>query len=346
MRSKRSLSTYLRSISLFFIIVFICNIKTTAQQNTLLTIGQVLTIPISCIKESSLPVHSYEFDFSKGEYIEILCEQQGSDARMSIISPEGKKIAIVDSYSGAYGPELWRGIAANTGKYKVLVEVLSSRGGDANYKISLPVKQSPNLTERKRAQAQELYSRAWLFKSGTQRDADEAYFLYEQATTLYREVGDGLGEAQSIASAAALGMPTLTKHLQTDLHRSALDIYRRIKEPNGEAIALHNLGDIYAENMRSSLAISSYKQAMKAYQAIGDWQGEALALNSLAMVYYRVNLPLDALSYLKQAAKVCQKGCDRSKEALVIKHIGEVYEGMGEENQAAEYYRQAREIVK
>lgn len=343
MRSLGSWSAYWQTVVLLLAILFFTTTNTNAQQNTTLT-AEVLTIPTSCVGKEEHLTHTYEFEFSKGEYIEVLCQQNGSDIKLTIISPEGKKVAVVDSYSGAYGPECWRGFSANPAKYQLQVEVLSTRGPESSYKISIPVRRLASPTDIKRAQAQELYSRAWRFKNGTQRDEDEAYLLYEQAATLYREANDGLGEAQATASSAALGLPTLTKRLQMDLQRSTLDLCRRIHESSGEAIALHSLGQIYVEDGRVSMAISAYKQALQAYRTIGDWQGEAIALNSLAMAYCQVNQPLEALSYLKQAVKVCQKGCDHTKEAIVMHHIGELYEEIGEEAQAAEYYRQAKEL--
>ncbi|KAF0250206.1 MAG: hypothetical protein FD167_390 [bacterium] len=344
MRSRGSVSTYWRTLALLLVIFFI-NTTINAQQPTLLVLDQTINVALSCLQTGETPKHLYDIEVAKGEYIEILCQQEGADVRMTIASAEGKKIAVVDSYSGAYGPECWRGVSANQGRYILQIEVLSTRGAEAKYSLSLPVKRNASLADRKRAQAQELYSRAWHFKNGTQRDMDEAYYLYEQASTIYQEVGDGLGEAQTTASTAALGFPTLTKRLKMDLHRYSLDLHRRFHERNGEAIALHSLGEIYVEDNRCSLAISCYKEALKAYREIGDSQGEIIALNSLAMVYCQVNQPQDALSFLKQALKVSQKSCDHSKEALVMKHIGEIYEEIGQPTQAAEYYRQANALV-
>lgn len=346
MRSQRSVSTYWRTLVILLGILFISGISSNAQETTTLNFNQTLDIPISCLQTGERPKYFYDIELSKNEYVEILCQQAGTDIKMTISSSEGKKIAVVDSYSGAYGPELWRYVSPSKGRYIVQIEVLSTRGANAKYTLSMPVKQNASLTEQKRARAQELYSRAWHFKNGTQRDQDEAYFLYEEATLLYRETGDFLGEAQTTASSAALGFPTLTKRLKTDLQRSSLDLHRRIRERNGEAIALHSLGELYAEDNRCSLAISSYREALRAYREIGDFQGEIIALNSLALVYCQVDQHQEALSYLKQALNVCKKVCDSSKEALVMKHIGEVYEEMGQETQAAEYFRQAKALMR
>lgn len=341
MRSRRSGSTYWRTFVLLLTVFYLCVVDTKAQQPAILIFDQTIDVPISCLPKNETIKHTYEIEVAKGEYTEILCQQVGVDIRMVITDLEGRKIAEIDSYSGAYGPECWRGFSTSQSKYILRIEILSTRGEESKYILSLPVKRSASVSDRRRAQAQELYSRAWRFKNGTQRDMDEAYYLYEQAAIIYREVGDGLGEAQTVASTAALGCPTLTKRLKTDLQRQSLDLHRRLHERNGEAIALHSLGEVYAEDGRHSLAISSYKQALQVYRDIGDWQGEVIALNSLAMVYCQVEQLQDALSYLKQALKASQKACDHSKEALVMKHIGELYEGMGQVTQAAEYYRQA-----
>lgn len=289
--------------------------------------------------------HIYNFAAAKGDYVEVKVDQQGCDVRLHIVLPDGRTAALVDSYNGAYGPECWRGALTFAGNYQVRVSSASVRGKEAKYKIALAVKRPASDDDRKRAQAQEVYNYALQRRQGgTQRDLDEAFYLYEQAAALYRQVGDLLGEAQSLESVMALGEPTLTKRLRLDISLSALTLFRRLREPAGEAHALHNLGALYASLNKPQDAISYYGPAINAYRAIGDRRSEAIVLNSLALVYLGLKQPQEALRYLQQALNVCRTAGDKASEALLLKYIGEVYEDIGQPSQAARYYKEAEAI--
>ncbi|MEW6731848.1 MAG: tetratricopeptide repeat protein [Acidobacteriota bacterium] len=324
----------------------VLSLNAYAQQPSARPLELGKTITVAAAQPSALPKQDlYLFSGVKGEYIEIRVQQQGCDVRLYILTPDNRPIAVFDSYNGAYGPEYWRGVLAQAGRYQVKVEQLSLRSGEAKYTITLAIKRSANDADRRRAQAQEFYGQAWQRRQGgSQLDFEESYYLYEDAMAIYRETADALGEAQSIESIAALGSPTLPARIRAGLYQDALALFRRLRERSGEATTLHNLGALYARSSRLQEAITFYEQAIIAYRAVPDQHGEAVALNNLALVYCELRQPQEALRYFQQALMACRQSGDRTNEVALLKYIGEVYEELGQPQQAERYYQQSEEL--
>lgn len=315
----------------------------------LLPLGENLTTSVSLQDfpeqlntKKPLRYDYYEFSGGPGEYVEISCKQDGSDIRMVIVTPDGKPIATIDSFSGAYGPEVWRGLLTQSGRYIVQVDCLSARSDKAHYQIKLSSKRPPDKYDLLRAEAQDLYCQAWLRRqAGSSLDNDEAFYLYDKAVDLFRQANDLLGQAQSLESQATLGQPTLTEKLRIEKYRDALSLFHRLREPSGEANTVHSLALIYADHNRRNDAVPLFQQALDAYRAIGDRRGEALVLNHLALIYVELSLPLEAMRYYKLALTACRQSGDRTGEAALLKYIGDLYQQMGQNKEAERFYKQS-----
>jgi tetratricopeptide (TPR) repeat protein len=342
--------TALRYFSLLLLSALCFATSISAQQNSpqILELDKTYSAVFSVYNEATkLTDQIYSFSAMKGEYVEVRVQQDGCDVQLHIISPEGKVLAVVDSYNGGYGPECWRAILTENAKLQVLVKYISTRGTDAKYSITLSARHKATDADQKRAQAQNFYLKAWQCRQiGTQRDNEQAYFLYEKAAELYRDAGDTLGEAQTLESAGALGSPAVSRSLRVELYQTALFLFRRIRERSGEATTLHSLGTIYADFRRSPEAIAFYQQAIEAHHDIGDYRSEAIALNNLALVYCGLHQPQEALHYFQKALISCRQIGDRTAEAALLRYIGDVYEELGQQKEATRYYQQSEGIKK
>jgi tetratricopeptide (TPR) repeat protein len=324
--------------------------KAGAQQQSARTLEPDQTLPATFLPYQGTikpPDQIYYFTATKGDYVEVRAQQEGCDVQLQILAPNGKAVATLDSYNGGYGPECWRGIMNETGQYRVYVRYISQRGTKADYNITLAARRKATDADQKRAKAQELYIQAWQRRQNqTQHDSEQAYFLYEKASELYRDAEDTLGEAQSLESAAALGTPVISKSLRVELYQTALFLFRRLRERSGEATALHSLGTIYADMKRSPEAIAFYQQALEAHHAIGDSRSEAIALNNLALVYCGLKQPQEALRYFQKALTACRQTGDRDGEAALLKYIGDIYDELGQSKEATRYYKQSEAVKK
>src|SRR5262249_52031220 len=65
--------------------------------------------------------HSYKIMLVSGQYLHIAVEQRGIDVAVALVTPDGKKIAEVDSERAAVGAETVSGIAEAAGAYRIEV---------------------------------------------------------------------------------------------------------------------------------------------------------------------------------------------------------------------------------
>jgi tetratricopeptide (TPR) repeat protein len=93
---------------------------------------------------------------------------------------------------------------------------------------------------------------------------------YEQALTLYQQIGDLLGEAncfQSLGDIALKGTDRSTAQTQYD---KAISLYRRIGSVLGEANCIQKLGDMALDNSDQAIARVRYEEALALYISIPE----------------------------------------------------------------------------
>jgi tetratricopeptide (TPR) repeat protein len=137
----------------------------------------------------------------------------------------------------------------------------------------------------------------------------QALEAYEEAIGIYREVGDRLGEANTLK---AIGdvlqfLKRSTEALQN--YEQAIGIYREVGDRLGEANTLKAIGDVLQFLKRSTEALQNYEQAIGIYREVGDRLGEANTLQAMGVVH---NKPDEGLKY-------CRNALD------IYRQIGDVY---------------------
>ncbi|MFN2629685.1 MAG: tetratricopeptide repeat protein, partial [Gaiellaceae bacterium] len=104
--------------------------------------------------------------------------------------------------------------------------------------------------------------------AGMQARHAEAVALYEQALPTYRELGDRLGEANTLkALGDAAGMQARYAEAVA-LYEQALPTYRELGDRLGEANTLTALGDAAGMQARYAEAVALYEQALPTYREL------------------------------------------------------------------------------
>jgi len=172
-------------------------------------------------------------------------------------------------------------------------------------------------------------------------ERDAALASYAQALTLYRAVGARLGEANTLR---ALGdVQTFRKDLDAALasYAQALTLYRAVGDRVGEANTLRALGDVQAFRKDLDAALASYAQALTLYRAVGDRLGEANTLQALGDVQAFRDERDAALASYAQALTLYRAVGDRVGEANTLKALGDVQAFRDERDAALASYAQA-----
>ena len=97
----------------------------------------------------------------------------------------------------------------------------------------------------------------------------DAVAHHTQALTIYRDIGNQLGEAIALNNLGDCDRVLGRYQDAVAHHTQALTIYRHIGNQHGEARALNNLGDCDQRRGDTTAALSKWRQAEAIYVAIG-----------------------------------------------------------------------------
>ncbi|MEL0591385.1 MAG: tetratricopeptide repeat protein, partial [Planktothrix rubescens PR222] len=128
----------------------------------------------------------------------------------------------------------------------------------------------------------------------------EALQSWEQALTIYREIGNRQGEANSLGN-LGLAYYSLGQYQKAiDFHQQQLEMAREIGDRQGEANSLGNLGNAYYFLGQYQKAIDFHQQSLEISREIGDRLGEANSPGSLGAAYDSLGQYQKAIDFHQQ----------------------------------------------
>ncbi|MBY0506784.1 MAG: tetratricopeptide repeat protein, partial [Bryobacteraceae bacterium] len=170
---------------------------------------------------------------------------------------------------------------------------------------------------------------------------DRAKSLYQQALTLYQQIGARLGEANCRKALGDVALMQARYADAFDLYQQALPLYQQIGDRLGEANCRKALGDVAGMQDRYADAFDLYQQALPLYQQIGDRLGEANCRKSLGDVARMQARYADAFDLYQQALPLYQQIGARLGEANCRKALGDVARMQARYADAFDLYQQA-----
>jgi tetratricopeptide (TPR) repeat protein len=114
--------------------------------------------------------------------------------------------------------------------------------------------------------------------------SNEALQWYEVALTYYSEIGDCLGKANTLKALGNVLQFLKQSTEALEKYEAALACYREIEDRLGEANTLKAIGDVFRLLKQSTEALEKYEIALSFYREIGTCLGEANTLKAMAML--------------------------------------------------------------
>ncbi|MCL1466340.1 CHAT domain-containing protein [Argonema galeatum] len=171
---------------------------------------------------------------------------------------------------------------------------------------------------------------------------------WQQALTIYREIGDRQGEANSLGNLGNAYDSLGQYQVAIDYHQQSLAIEREIGSRQGEANSLGSLGLAYQSLGQYQVAIDYHQQYLAIAREIGSRQGEANSLGNLGLAYRSLGQYQVAIDYLQQTLAIAREIGYRQGEAISLGNLGNAYDSLGQYQVAIDYLQQylaiAREI--
>jgi CHAT domain-containing protein len=186
-----------------------------------------------------------------------------------------------------------------------------------------------------------------LFEQGNQATISqfpEVLYSWEQALTIYREIGYRQGEAASLCN-LGLAYQSLGQYdTAIRFHQQLLEISLKIGYRQGEAASLGNLGLAYNSLGQYDTAIEFQKQSLVIKREIENRDGEAASLCNLGLAYGSVGQYHKAIEFLEQCLKIVREIEYRQEEAITLGNLGAAYDSLGQYDTAIEFHQQSLEI--
>ena len=243
------------------------------------------------------------------------------------------------------GKKVWLKLTAHSLLIAVLAVTICLVAPEALDSVPIPVHVALLAQEDgPKAQADVLFTegRALVQK----RQLRPALLKFEQALSIYREVGDRSREAESLLWIG------YTKGELAD-HTGALEAYdagllicRELGKREWEGATLNNIGYSYSHLGQYEEALAYYRKALIIAREVGDLAGEGAILNNIGEAYYRRGQRREALDYLEQALTIRREIGDRRGIGQSLNNIGAVYDHLGQYEEALAYFQQALKIAR
>ena len=151
---------------------------------------------------------------------------------------------------------------------------------------------------------------------------DEALAHYQDAIVLYREVGNRLGEANTLK---AIGEVLQFKSQYDEAlapYQDAIVLCREVGDRLGEANTLYRIGEVLQFKSQYDEALAHYQDAIVLYREVGDRLGEANTLKAIADVLQFKDQHDEALAHYQDAIILYREVGSRLGEANTLKAIG------------------------
>ena len=172
----------------------------------------------------------------------------------------------------------------------------------------------------------------------------EALQSWEQALTIYREIGSREGEANSLGNFGTAYNSLGQFHKAIKFLEQSLEISRKIGDRPAEANSLDNLGISYYSLGQYHEAIKFYQKSLKISREIEDRQGEANSLGNLSNTYQALGEYNRAIEFYQKSLKISREIGDRQGEAHCLGNLGNAYNYLGQYHRAIEFIEQQLEI--
>jgi CHAT domain-containing protein/tetratricopeptide (TPR) repeat protein len=180
-----------------------------------------------------------------------------------------------------------------------------------------------------------------LFQQGTAESLRAALGKLETARSIFREIKNQLGEANSLLWLGHINERLSEKQQALAYYNQALPLYRAVGDRNGEAATLNNIGAVYSSLGEKQKALEHYNQALTLYRAIGDRSKQAVTLNNIGTVYSSLGEKQKALEHFNQTLTLFRAVGDRSGEATMLNNLMIVWQGSNNSRLATFYGKQS-----
>lgn len=294
---------------------------------------------------------AYEITLNAGQYWEARVEQRGVDVVLTLIGPDGKRLAQFDSDSRPQGQETIAQIAEAAGRYQLEVAARRPNAPAGSYALRLVALRAATEQDRTAQEATRLSAEA-LRLAGTGKPND-ALPLAERALQL-REQALGAQHPEVIVTLNRLANLYRDRRefaRAEPLYLRALTIAEQQPAPGHPDLAqlFNDLGTFYIFKNDLAQAEARLRRALEIWeQTLGpEHPNLARALTNLGRVYDQKGEPAQAKTSLQRALAIRERELGAEDPLLLntLFGLGKLAYDEGDYERAGGYYQRAALIL-
>jgi CHAT domain-containing protein/Tfp pilus assembly protein PilF len=289
--------------------------------------------------------HVYLIQVNSGEYLHVVVDQRGIDVLVRLVSPDGRQVSEIDSPNGMNGPEPISLVADSPGAYRLEVVSYDRKAPAGRYEVRVVELRAATANDRLRIAAERAYFEGQkLSEQGTEEARRKSIVKYFEALPIWRALGNRLGEADALYSAAYV-YDLLAEERQSLNHYSqALQLYESLQDLRSVARTLSSMGEVYSTFGEKQKALEYLERALHLRQVVADRAGEAYTLNNLGTFANDIGKPQKGFEYLSRSVSIAHSLGERKAEAYAHRGLGIVYYTMGEDEDSLREFNLALDL--
>ncbi|MEP7270540.1 MAG: CHAT domain-containing protein [Acidobacteriota bacterium] len=312
-------------------------LSTTQQAPPQLEAGRAIERPISGGEK-----HAYRIAVAAGQFLQIVVDQRGIDLALALLAPDEKELLVVDSPTGANGPESFSYFAEQPGELRVEVRGGDDRSARGRYELRLTTLRAATPDDRTRASAEMMMREAdALLGERDPAKRRQGIEKAQAALVLWQGLRDEAGQGSALFASGDGYRLLNEREKAVAAYQQALPHWRAAGDDQHEAATLHALGLIANAMNQKTEALGYFNQALTLRRTAKDREGEANTLNAIGLISSDLGDRRNALDYFQQSLRLRRAAGDRTGEATVLNSIGVAYRDLGEKRKALDYYNQS-----
>ncbi|HEX7288304.1 MAG TPA: CHAT domain-containing protein [Candidatus Angelobacter sp.] len=286
--------------------------------------------------------HAYRIPASAGQFLHVVVEQQGIDVEVTLLAPDGKRMAHMDSANGAWGPETIVAIADAGGEYRLQVACGNPQSGTAKYRLHLVAVREATAADRERVSVNGTFDHAMdLLAKGDAASLQEAAGAFAKAAAFYKASGLRYEEALTLYSLGLVSAQRGDFRRALDYYEQCLPMFRAMADKPMQGSTVNNMGGAFDVLGEPAKAAEAYARALPLLRTTGDRFTEAITLNNIGKLDADMGKWEEAGEYYQQAAAIFHASGDPDREAIALTNLGGISYLLGEPGKALNEFRQA-----
>jgi CHAT domain-containing protein/Tfp pilus assembly protein PilF len=278
----------------------------------------------------------FHIDLTSDRSWRVAVEQRGIDIVVEVSSPDGKRLAAVDSPLDRQGPETVLIEPSVPGAYRVEIRAHEPAAPAGRYEIRIEE------MDRHRLDAERAVTRAGeRYLEGTAEARRQAIAEYQKALEDWRALGDRQQEARALYAMAVLSRLVNDTRPALALGQEVIPLWQSLGDRLWEGATWNEIGLDHWLLGESAEGKASFEKALAVQRQIGDRYGEGVSLSNLCLMDLARGELRAGLACYDRALPVLHEVQALGLEGSALLNAGRAYDVLGEPDQARERYQQA-----